>query len=91
VNGVLLMMLVALPLAAVVVWALARRRRAGGDSSAWRRSLAEVGIVHGTVPFLWMTMMSDREPASCPAGPAWSRCRSSSQWGRSGRTPEIED
>ncbi len=56
-NGVVLMTLVALPLAALVVWALARRRRAAGVSGAWRMSLAEVGMVHGTVPFLWLTMM----------------------------------
>ena len=56
-NGVLLMMLVGLPLAALVVWALARWRRAAGGTSAWRMSLAEVGMVYGTVPFVWMTMM----------------------------------
>ncbi|WP_030691484.1 VanZ family protein [Streptomyces globisporus] len=56
-NGVVLVTLAALPLAALVAWALARRRRAAGVASAWRMSLAEVGMVHGTVPFLWMTMM----------------------------------
>ena len=56
-NGVVLMMLVGLPLAALVVWALARRRRAAGVTSPWRISLAEVGMVHGTVPFVWMTLM----------------------------------
>jgi hypothetical protein len=56
-NGVLLMMLVGLPLAALVVWALARRRRAAGGTSAWRMSLAEVGVVYGTVPFVWITLM----------------------------------
>ncbi|MFB7308529.1 VanZ family protein [Streptomyces sp. NPDC056192] len=56
-NGVVLMTLVALPLALLVVWVLARARRASGGTSAWRMSLAEVGIVHGTVPFLWLTMM----------------------------------
>ncbi|MBD0421741.1 VanZ family protein [Streptomyces sp. TRM S81-3] len=56
-NGVLLITLATLPLAAPVAWALARRRRAAGVASAWRTSLAEVGMVHGTVPFLWMTMM----------------------------------
>jgi hypothetical protein len=50
-NGVLLMTLAGLPVAALAVWALARRRR------EVRRSLAEVGMVYGTVPFLWMTMM----------------------------------
>jgi hypothetical protein len=54
-NGVLLMTLVGLPLAGLVVWVLARRRR--GTTSAWRMSLAEVGIVYGTVPFVFVTMM----------------------------------
>jgi hypothetical protein len=57
VNGALFMVLVGLPLAALVVWVLARRRRAAGVRSAWRMSLAEVGMVYGTVPFVWMTMM----------------------------------
>ncbi|CAL9599792.1 VanZ family protein [Streptomyces sp. Tu 3180] len=56
-NGVVLMTLVTVPLAVLVAWALARRRRAAGAASAWRRSLAEVGMVHGTVPFLWLTLM----------------------------------
>ncbi len=56
-NGVVLVTLVALPVAGLVVWALARRRQAAGVSSAWRMSLAEVGMVHGTVPWIWMTMM----------------------------------
>jgi glycopeptide antibiotics resistance protein len=56
-NGVLLMMLVGLPFAALVVWALARFRRAAGGTSAWRTSLAEVGMVYGTVPLVWLTMM----------------------------------
>lgn len=64
-NGVVLITVVALPLAALVVWVLARRRRAAGVTSAWPMSLAEVGMVHGTLPFLWMTMMPG-------AGAAWS-------------------
>jgi hypothetical protein len=56
-NGVVLMTLVGLPLAVLVVWGLARRRRAAGVTSAWRMSLAEVGMVYGTVPFVWMTLM----------------------------------
>ncbi|MDF3147763.1 MULTISPECIES: VanZ family protein [unclassified Streptomyces] len=66
-NGVVLMTLVALPLAALVVWALARRRRAAGVTSAWRMSLAEVGMVHGTVPFLWMTLMPGAGVGIVPA------------------------
>lgn len=56
-NGVVLMVLVGLPLAALVGWVLAHRRRAAGVTWAWRMSLAEVGMVYGTVPFVWMTMM----------------------------------
>ncbi|MGX1267417.1 VanZ family protein [Streptomyces phaeoluteigriseus] len=65
-NGVVLMTLVALPLAALLVWALARCRRATGDTSAWRTSLAEVGMVHGTTPFLWMTMMPGAAAGTVP-------------------------
>ncbi|MFI5834229.1 VanZ family protein [Micromonospora sp. NPDC051300] len=56
-NGVLLMTLVGLPLAALAAWALARCRRAPDAATAWRRSVAEVGLVYGTVPFVWMTLM----------------------------------
>jgi hypothetical protein len=65
-NGVVLMTLVAMPLAALVVWALAHRRRAAGVASAWRMSLAEVGMVHGTVPFLWLTMMPGAGAGTVP-------------------------
>jgi hypothetical protein len=67
-NGVLLMTVVTLPPAALVVWVLARRRRAAGAASPWRTSLAEVGLVHGTVPFVWMTMMpGGADPDTVPA------------------------
>jgi len=56
-TGVVVVTVAALPLAALVVWALARRRRATGTPQAWRRSLAEVGIVHGTVPWVWMILL----------------------------------
>jgi hypothetical protein len=57
-NGVLLMMLAGLPLAVLVAGVLARRRRAAvGVASAWRMSLAEVGMVYGTVPLVWITLM----------------------------------
>ncbi len=55
-NGVLLMMLVGLPLAASVVWALVSLRRARRVMSGWRTSLAEVGMVYGTVPMVWLTL-----------------------------------
>lgn len=56
-NGVVLMTLIGLPLAVLVAWALAARRRAAGVGSAWRKSLAEVGMVYGTAPWVWMTIM----------------------------------
>lgn len=70
-NGVVLMALVALvalPLAALVVWAPALRRRAAGVASAWRMSLAEVGMVHGTVPFIWLSMMPGAGAGTSPPG-----------------------
>lgn len=67
-NGVVLMTLVAVPMAVLVSWALAYRRHAAGLGStwAWRKSLAEVGMVHGTVPFLWLTMMPGLAPGVAP-------------------------
>ncbi len=56
-NGVVLMTFAGLPLAALVVAALARGRQAAGSTPAWRMSLAEVGMVYGTVPFVWMALM----------------------------------
>ncbi|KUL23170.1 VanZ family protein [Actinoplanes awajinensis] len=53
ISGVVVLTVAAFPLAALVVWGLARRR--GG--AAWRRSVAEVGIVYGTVPWIWMIML----------------------------------
>ncbi|MCO8277936.1 VanZ family protein [Actinoplanes sp. TRM 88003] len=49
-NGVVLMTLVGLPVAALAAWALARRH-------GWRRSVATVGLVYGTVPMVWLTLM----------------------------------
>ncbi|MFE5482173.1 VanZ family protein [Streptomyces sp. NPDC056527] len=66
-NGVVLMTLVALPLTVLVAWALALRRRAAGVTPAWRLSLAEVAMVHGTLPFLWMTMMPGAGAGTVPA------------------------
>ncbi|UUN29717.1 VanZ family protein [Streptomyces sp. FIT100] len=60
-NGVALITVAALPLAALAVWALARRRLATGVTSAWRMSLAEVGIAYGTVPCVWITMLPGDE------------------------------
>ncbi|NUT97258.1 MAG: VanZ family protein [Saccharothrix sp.] len=61
-NGVLLMTLVGLPVAALAVWVLAQRRR----PAALRMSLAEVGMVHGTVPMVWLTLMPGAEAGMVP-------------------------
>ncbi|MEV4314805.1 VanZ family protein [Actinocrispum sp. NPDC049592] len=53
-TGVVALTVVALPLAFLVVWVLARVR---GGRFAWRMSLAEVGMVYGTVPGVWIAMM----------------------------------
>jgi glycopeptide antibiotics resistance protein len=60
-TGVVLLTVAVLPLAALAVWALARRRSGTGTGSAWRMSLAEVGIVYGTVPWVWMIMLPGDE------------------------------
>lgn len=61
VNGVGLITVLASPVAALVVWVRARR------TGAWRRSVAEVGIVYGTIPWVWLTMMPGSGAGSAPA------------------------
>lgn len=56
-NGVVLLAVLTLPLALLAVVALAILRRRRGWAVAWRHALAEVAMVHGTVPFVWMTML----------------------------------
>lgn len=56
-TGVVLLTVLALPVAGLVAWGLARRRHAAGAAAPWRTSLAEVGIVHGTVPWVWMILL----------------------------------
>jgi hypothetical protein len=67
-TGVALITVAALPLAALVVRALARRRSVTGTAPAWawRRSLAEVGIVHGTAPWVWMILLPDSRAGAVP-------------------------
>jgi hypothetical protein len=67
-NGVMLTMVAALPLSALAVWLLARHRRAAGTESAWarRKSLAEVGMVHGTVPWVWLILMPGARAGEVP-------------------------
>jgi glycopeptide antibiotics resistance protein len=64
-ETVALITLAALPLAALIAWALARKRHHAGSTTtwAWRSSLAEIGILLGTLPWLWLTLL----PASTGA------------------------
>lgn len=68
-TGVALITVAALPLAALAVWALARRRSVTGTTPAWawRKSLAEVGIVYGTAPWVWMIMLPGDRAGPIPA------------------------
>jgi glycopeptide antibiotics resistance protein len=67
-TGVALITVAVLPLAALVVWVLARRRSGSGTTPAWawRMSLAEVGIVYGTVPWVWMIMLPGDRAGAVP-------------------------
>jgi len=67
-TGVALLTVAVLPLAALAVWALARHRSVTGTTPAWawRTSLAEVGIVYGTVPWVWMIMLPGDRAGAVP-------------------------
>ncbi|MFE0464024.1 VanZ family protein [Kitasatospora sp. NPDC058965] len=59
INGIVFLTVLALPLAALTVALLTRRHTAAGTAPtrARRAALAEVGIVYGTLPWVWMTML----------------------------------
>lgn len=65
-TGVAAITVLALPLAALAVWALAHHRSVTGAPKPWRRSLVEVGIVYGTVPPVWLTMLPGSRAGSVP-------------------------
>jgi hypothetical protein len=68
-TGIVFITIAALPFAALTVWALARRRRRAGATPAWawRSSLAEVGIVYGTLPWVAMTLLPGGQAGSAPS------------------------
>ncbi|TCO62113.1 VanZ family protein [Actinocrispum wychmicini] len=68
VHGVVLITVAVLPLAVLAVWFLARRRSVTGTTPAWawRMSLAEVGMVYGTVPWVWMIMLPGGRAGAVP-------------------------
>ncbi|WP_308258161.1 VanZ family protein [Pseudonocardia lacus] len=67
-TGVALTTVALLPVAALAVWVLARTRRAAGATPRWalRGSLAEVGIVYGTLPWVVMTMLPGGRAGEVP-------------------------
>jgi glycopeptide antibiotics resistance protein len=65
-TGVTLITVAVLPVAALAAWALGRRRSVTGTTPAWRISLAEVGIVYGTVPLIWMIMLPGGRAGDVP-------------------------
>jgi hypothetical protein len=68
-TGVVAVTVAALPVAVLAVWIVARRRRVTGaaPAEAWRLSLAEVGIVYGTVPWVWMILLPGSHAGAAPA------------------------
>ncbi|WP_053849416.1 VanZ family protein [Streptomyces sp. NRRL B-24085] len=62
-TGVVLLTVATLPVAVLAAWALARRRRLAGAKAATasRTSIAEVGIVYGTVPPVWLILLPGDE------------------------------
>ncbi|MDA0565080.1 VanZ family protein [Streptomonospora sp. S1-112] len=66
-TGVVLVTAAALPVAASAVVVLVLRRRAAGATAAWRTALAEVGMVYGTVPWVWMILLPGGRAETAPA------------------------
>ena len=68
INGVVYLTVLALPVAVLLLWVLARRRQAVGEhrSTAWKIALADVGMVYGTVPWVWMTMLPGSRAGEVP-------------------------
>ncbi|MEU8247681.1 VanZ family protein [Nonomuraea sp. NPDC048916] len=55
-GGVVTASILALPLSAAVIVLLARHRARAGHPSPMRTALADVGIVAGTLPWVWMIL-----------------------------------
>jgi len=67
-TGLALFLVVALPFSLLAMCALASWRRSHGASTAWasRSSLTDVGIVRGTVPWVWMTVLPGSRAGTVP-------------------------
>jgi len=67
-TGIAFLTVAGLPLTAPAVGILGYRRRAAGTPPEWARrsALADVGMVYGTVWFVWMTMLPGSRPGEVP-------------------------
>ncbi|MFJ8965908.1 VanZ family protein [Lentzea sp. NPDC102401] len=61
-TGVVLGSVLGLPVAVLVMLFLALYRRFKGTARPWRNSFAEVGLVYGTLPWVWIIMLPGEEP-----------------------------
>jgi glycopeptide antibiotics resistance protein len=66
VNGVACLAVLAAPLAAAAAVLLAQHRRRNGAAHgwAWRSAVTEIGMLYGTVPLIWLTMLPGSEAGS---------------------------
>jgi glycopeptide antibiotics resistance protein len=62
-NGVVLLTIATAPVAVLVVFLLVWRR---SGARPWRTSVAEVGMIYGTVPWVWMTMLPGSHAGEVP-------------------------
>ena len=61
-TGVVALTVLAVPVSALTAVALGWRRKIAGVASPWRISVADVGMVHGTVPSVWMILLPGERP-----------------------------
>ncbi|KJK50718.1 teicoplanin resistance protein VanZ [Lentzea aerocolonigenes] len=61
-TGVVALAVLSLPIAVVTAGLLGWRRKVTGAAHPWRTAVAEVGLVYGTVPWVWMTLLPGNEP-----------------------------
>jgi hypothetical protein len=67
-DGVVLVAVALLPLAVLLAWVLARRRRVAGSTRAraWQTAVIEVGLVYGTLPWVCLTLLPGGEAGLVP-------------------------
>ena len=63
-TGVVLLSAMALPVAVLTVPFLALYRKHRTARHPWRTALADVGMVFGTVPWVWIIMLPGAEPGT---------------------------